>query len=85
MKHIGFTTEGNDLVELGKEEYAEFVRLHREVEGGSGLPSFGIDPRVTIDFDFTNTFQVIRAWWLLRMNINNIQFLIDDLKRGLGG
>lgn len=86
MKEIGKTTEGNYIIEASKEEYAELVTLKRAVEGSNGLPSWsGIDYNFSFieSFDFTKTFQVIRAWYLANMKINYLQEFIDEVRKGL--
>lgn len=83
MKHIGTTTEGNNLVELSEEEYAELVRLRHAVEGVGGLPLYGTNSRVMVEFDFAQTFHVITAWWVSKLNINEMQSHLDAMKRSL--
>lgn len=83
MKHIGFTTEGNDLVEMSKEEFGQLVRLKISVEGGSGLPFLEPHDHARFDFNFTKTFEVIQAWFLSRMKVNEFQQLLDAIKGSL--
>jgi hypothetical protein len=83
MKHIGFTTEGNDLVEVSKEEYSQFVKLKIAVEGGDGLPFYSPHNHARIDFDFTKTFEVIFAWWSGGLRIREMQTYLGSLKSSL--
>lgn len=84
MKDAGFTMEGNHLVEISKDEYRELNFLCAAIEGKEGLPLIWQgDRNLRTDFDFTNTFQVIKAYYLKHLMINQFQNLLDDMKSSL--
>lgn len=85
MKDIGFTNDGKRLVEMSEEEHKELVRLCEAVEGKTGLPYFDRpDDRYKIDFDFSRVFMVIRAYYLHRFKINELQELVNAVREALG-
>lgn len=87
MKDVGYTPEGNRLVEMSKEEYAQLCKLNSAVEGKFLLPIFNpeINYYHTPNFDFAQTFDVILAWYTAKMRVNNLQELLDDIKKSLNG
>lgn len=85
MKELGRTKDGNHIVEMNQDEYRELVRLHRAVSGKSGqLPEsrYGEASREW-EFDFSNVFDSIRAYYLNRFAINDLQALLDEMKERL--
>lgn len=85
MKDIGRTNEGNYIVEMIKEEYAQLCKLSAAVEGKHMLPGFSPEIKyyITPNFDFSKTFDVILVWYTAKMRVNNIQELLNDIKRSL--
>lgn len=83
MKGVGHTNNGSHLIEMSQDEYREFILLQDAVEG-RGFPSylarnFGFQE----EFDFTKTFDVIRAYYKERFLINEFQNLLDQMKKSL--
>jgi hypothetical protein len=85
MKNIGNTTEGNYLVEMGQDELTEFRRLQEAVEGKTRQYEFFSHADISrhFEFDFTNVFHAIRAFYLAQFQINDFQQLIDDIRTKL--
>lgn len=83
MKDIGFTQDGGRLVEMNQGEYDQFVKLHMAVEG-RGFPSLERSGYVfEVGFDFSTTFEVIRAFYTSEFHINQFQQLLDGMKSAL--
>lgn len=84
MKDVGYTDEGNRLVEMSREEYTELMRLHEAVEG-TGFPQFigSRDYGFRESFDLTNTFGVIRAYYSNKFRINELQGFLESMKISL--
>lgn len=81
MKNIGTTKEGNHLVEVSKDELTEFLRLREAVEGKAQYDHFSYgDLSRHFEFDFSNVFHVIRAFYLFQFRLNDLQHLIDDIR-----
>ena len=84
MKDIGFTQEGNRLVEMNDDEYREFARLRAAVQGDTAdMLVFVQEHRFMEEFDFTNIFHVIRVYYLNRFAINSHRRLLDDMEKSL--
>lgn len=84
MKDVGFTKDGNRLVEMSQEEYGRLIQLHEAVEG-NGLPQIVStrDYGFRETFDFTKTFGVIYAYCKKRFMINEFQSVLDDMRKDL--
>lgn len=85
MKEIGRTGNGGHIVEMGDDEYRELGRLYSAVSGNSGFPNDSGFRRGDYEtpFDFTNVFHVIRAYYLNRFAVNELQGLIDEIRAKL--
>lgn len=85
MKDVGYTKEGNRLVEMNNSEYTHFTRLCMSVEGRETPVFFGSpnDYAFREGFDFSKTFEVIRAIYLDHFRINELQGLLNEIKRSL--
>jgi hypothetical protein len=84
MKDVGFTKDGNHLVEMNRTEYANLTRLCIAVENRS--LSFPIEPReyfFEANYDFSNTFEVIRAFYDARFRITDLQRQLDGMRESL--
>lgn len=83
MKDVGYTDEGNRLVEMSRREHEEFSLLCRTVEGRD-FPSV-IEDRGYFQqgFDLTRTFDVIRAYYTTGFHIAQFQNLLDSMKKSL--
>lgn len=84
MKDVGYTQEGNRLIEMNEMEYAQFSRLCMAVEG-KPLPDF-YRPReysFQIGYQFASVFEVIRAYYEERFRLNELQNLLDEIKDSL--
>ena len=68
---------------MSEEEFVEFVKLHEAVAGSSEFGTLHREPYTQIDFDFTNTFHIIRAFYLNKFRINDLRILVDELDRVL--
>jgi hypothetical protein len=83
MKSIGTTTDGKQIVEMEQTEFDELSKLIFAVKNVFGRELYRGAPYY-IDFDFTNVFQVIHAWWESRLRISEMQAHLDNMKRSLG-
>jgi hypothetical protein len=84
MKNIGRTVNNDFLVEMNKKEYQEFCRLYVAVTGSSEFSDhFGYDPSRAFEFDFNNTFHVIRAFYLAKFQVSDMQALLNNIKATL--
>ena len=69
-------------MEVSQDELTEFLRLREAVEGKSRAYqhfSHG-DLSRSFEFDFTNVFSVIRAFYLAHFQLNELQQLLDEIK-----
>jgi hypothetical protein len=83
MKDIGFTRDGDHLVEMNRTEYAALARLSFAVENET-LPSYSSTMEfVKRGFEFTKTFEVITAWYHSKFRLNEMQALLDEIKNSL--
>lgn len=82
MKLIGYTEHQNPIVEIDRVEYAELQRLSIAVEGKPLFEYFNPD-NGRMEFDFTKTFGVIRAFYEANFKINELQRLIDLIKESI--
>jgi hypothetical protein len=83
MKDIGFTSEGNKLVEMSREEYDEFSKLCIAVEGDRSPWVLERSHQFEQGFDFTKTFDVIRAYYINKFRLNEFQELLNTMKESL--
>jgi hypothetical protein len=79
MKEIGRTKDSGYIVEMNQHEYGEFTQLYKAVSGSDGLPYFDYDPGRIWEFDFTNIFHAIRAYYMHKFKINEMRALVDSL------
>lgn len=80
MKDVGITQEGNHLVEMSREEYSHFSLLCMAIENKNH--PFPLDSRhymLEENFDFTKTFDVIRAFSETRFKANDFQDIFTDI------
>lgn len=84
MKDIGFTDTGDRIVEMSREEHDAFSMLCMSVEGRS-FPHVIEARRYQFEsgFDFTKTFDVIRAYYLGNFYTNQFQGFLDNIKKSL--
>lgn len=84
MKDIGYTQEGNRLVEMSQFEYDSFSRLCMAVEG-KNLPDYQnpYEHAFRDGYDFSKTFDVIWAIYTEHFRVNELQNLLDEIKRSL--
>jgi hypothetical protein len=83
MKEIARTPDGGHIVEMTLTEFREFQRLNEAVTGKSYFDHFSPEPSRMIDVDFSNVFHVIRAYYHNRFKVNELQDLLDEIKRVL--
>ena len=86
MKDVGFTEKGNRIVEMSREEYNAFSRLCTAVENKeimSNLMHHPDDVFFRDGYDFSNTFEVIRAFYETRFRVTELQRQIDAIKESL--
>lgn len=84
MKDVGYTQDGNRLVEMNETEYAHFGRLCIAVE--DRYPPAFSNPRDYAfheDFDFSKTFEVIRAIYEGRFRVTELQGFLDRIRESL--
>jgi hypothetical protein len=85
MKDVGITKEGNYLVEMNKTEYFHFVVLCRAVEGrdmpfADGIRQYQFQQE---GYDFSETFEVIRAFFEANFQINTLQNLVWGIRSSI--
>lgn len=86
MKDIGFTEKRTRIVEMTESEYNAFSRLCTAVEGKpflSELRKYPDDLMFQSGYDFTNTFEVIRAFYDSRFKITDLQEHINSILESL--
>lgn len=84
MKELGFTSNGEHIVEMSRTEYAHFSRLCMAVENRSISAAIQAEGYVfRTGFDFSNTFEVIRAFYESRFRITELQVHLDAMKESL--
>lgn len=82
MKLIGYTEYQNPIVEMDTVEYAELQRLSVAIEG-KPLNDFFNPDTGRMDFDFTRTFGVIRAFYAAKFRVNELRHLIDLIEESI--
>lgn len=84
MKDLGFTLEGNRIIEISRDEYDELAKLCNAVEGRN-FPWLLENRNIRFEqgFDFTKTFEVIRAYYTNKFHLNEIQGLLNDIRSSL--
>lgn len=81
MKDIGVTPQGNRIVEMNENEHREFSRLRSAIEGNSMNELVFIhEHQFREDFDFTNTFHVIRAYYLNKFWMREFRELLNSME-----
>lgn len=83
MKEIGRTNDADHIVEMTREEFVEFQRLHEAVTGKTQFERYAPEPGRLLDFDFSNVFHIIRAYYQSRFRVNELQSLLDGIERVL--
>ena len=84
MRDIGYTKEGNRLVEMSEAEYTQLSRLCTAVEGKE-MTAFSNPNAYAFQtgFDFTQVFEVIRAFYLAHFRISDMEALIKQIKESI--
>lgn len=84
MKDLGFTNDGNHIVEMNQEEYGELSKLSSAVEGRAFPEALSYrDYRFEAGFDFSKTFSVIRAYYIARFRLNELKSLMMEIEKAL--
>lgn len=80
MKDLGYTNDRNHIVEMNQEEYGELSKLAEAIEGRL-LPDIlsRRDYFFEVGFDFSKTFSVIRAFYLTKFFVNQLQEHLDKI------
>lgn len=84
MKNIGTTPDGNHIVEMNFLEYRNFTLLCMAVEKKE-LPNFmhPNEQEFRTDFDFSKTFEVIKAYFLAQFKVTELQVLLDEIRKSI--
>lgn len=86
MKEIGRSNNDRGyLVEMTQEEHKEFLKLQEAISGKTttDINCFALSGDGKIDSVFEGVFGAIRAFYLLRFQVNDMRHLLDTFEQAV--